>query len=225
MTSAMHAEISIRLMVLSLYPWNETWCSVESASYRATHTNPDFPHLFGEHGPSTNVWTACGSAFITADDNATQRFGVGWNLTMGLYWVRLWNFPTLDAPSQRYITKKLNILIGMNGPKGRCNASNYLAVLDTPEARFQEDAYPVRPFPELSLAAWHFKDGGISAILMPQTLMRRMMKRKQSQKRRSRPHPSNRTPSMTSLRIGRALRACALWQGSLLLSYALSSKK
>ena len=98
------------------------------------------------------------SAFISAYDNATQRYGVGWNLTMGLYWIRPWNFPTLDGQSQRYISKKLNIQIGMNGPKGRCNASDYLAVLDTLEARFQEDAYPVHSFPELSLAAWLFKD-------------------------------------------------------------------
>ena len=103
------------------------------------------------------------SAFVSAYANATQRFGVGWNLTMGLYWIRPWNFPTLDGQSQRYIGKKLNIEIGMNGPKGRCNASDYLAVLDTLEARFQEDAYPVHSFPELSLVAWLFKDSGTSA--------------------------------------------------------------
>jgi 5-methylcytosine-specific restriction protein B len=83
------------------------------------------------------------SAFAAAYDNATLRWGVGWNLTMGLYWIRPWNFPTLDGQSQHYISKKLNTQIGMNGPKGRCNASDYLAVLDTLEARFQEDAYPV----------------------------------------------------------------------------------
>jgi len=103
------------------------------------------------------------SAFIAAYDNATQRYGVGWNLTMGLYWIRPWNFPTLDSQSQRYISKKLNIQIGFNGPKVRCNASDYLAILDTLEARFQEDAYPVHSFPELSLAAWLFKDSGTSA--------------------------------------------------------------
>lgn len=103
------------------------------------------------------------SAFVSAYDNAMQCYGVRWNLTMGLYWIRPWNFPTLDSQSQRYISKKLNIQIGMNGPKGRCNATDYLAVLDTLEARFQEDAYPVHSFPELSLAAWHFKDSETSA--------------------------------------------------------------
>jgi 5-methylcytosine-specific restriction protein B len=98
------------------------------------------------------------SAFITAYDNATELYRVGWNLTMGLYWVRPWNFPTLDRQSQRYISKKLNIQIGTNGPKGRCNASDYLTVLDTLEARFKEEAYPVHSFPELSFAAYLFKD-------------------------------------------------------------------
>ena len=103
------------------------------------------------------------SAFVSAYDNATQRYGVGWNLTMGLYWMRPWRFPTLENQSQRYIDKKLSIQIRMNGPKGRCNASDYLVVLDTLEARFQEDGYPVHSFPELSLAAWLFKDPGTSA--------------------------------------------------------------
>lgn len=103
------------------------------------------------------------SAFVTAYDIATQRYGVGWNLTMGLYWIRPWSFPTLDGQSQRYIGKKLNIQIGLHGPKSRCSASDYLTVLDTLEARFQEDAYPVHSFPELSLAAWLFKDSDTSA--------------------------------------------------------------
>lgn len=103
------------------------------------------------------------SAFVSAYDNATLRYGVGWNLTMGLYWIRPWNFPTLDGQSQRYISKKLKIQIAMNGPKGRCNATDYLMVLETLEALFQEDAYPVHSFPELSLAAWLFKDSGTSA--------------------------------------------------------------
>ena len=57
------------------------------------------------------------TAFITAYDNATHIYGVGWNLTMGLYWLRPWNFPTLDDRSQRYIGKKLNIQFGKNGPQ------------------------------------------------------------------------------------------------------------
>lgn len=94
------------------------------------------------------------SAFMAAYDKAAGGYSVGWNLTIGLYWLRPWCFPTLDSQSQRYITKKLNIQIGLNGPKGRCNAHDYLNVLEALETRFKEEAYPVHSFPELSLAAW-----------------------------------------------------------------------
>jgi 5-methylcytosine-specific restriction enzyme B len=109
------------------------------------------------------------TAFINAYDNATQRFGVGWNLTMGLYWIRPWVYLTLDSQSRLYIEKQLGMQIGLNGPKRRCNATDYLKVLDTLESRFQEEAYPVHSFPELSLAAWRYEatgdveDGGVSA--------------------------------------------------------------
>ena len=103
------------------------------------------------------------SAFALAYDRTTQRRGVGWNLTMGLFWIRPWHFPTLDGPSQRYMREKLHIQIGMNGPKGRCSASDYLAVVDTLKAHFQAATYPVHSFPALSLAAWLDKGNGIAA--------------------------------------------------------------
>lgn len=94
------------------------------------------------------------SEFIAAYDKVTQCYGVGWNLTMGLYWIRPWSFLTLDGQSQEYINKKLNIEISMNGLKGRCTANDYLELLDNLDTRFQEDSYPVHSFPELSLAAY-----------------------------------------------------------------------
>jgi 5-methylcytosine-specific restriction protein B len=103
-------------------------------------------------GPETR------SSFVTAFDNANGRRGVGWNLTFGLYWMRPWNFLSLDQKSQLYIVRKLGLEIGLNGPKKRCNATDYLAAMDTIEKRFPEEAYPVHSFPELSLAAWLFKD-------------------------------------------------------------------
>ena len=104
--------------------------------------------------------TAVRSAFLTAFDKATNCYGVGWNLTIGLFWTRPWNFPTLDSQSQAYIKKKLNIPVLLNGSKGRISANDYLAIRDVLEARFKETAYPVHSFPELSLAAYQFEDGG-----------------------------------------------------------------
>ena len=91
-------------------------------------------------------------------DDAAQRHNVGWNLTMGLFWIRPWNYLTLDSQSQRYFAKKLGLAIGHSGPKGPCSGNDYLQALETVEARFQEEAYPVHSFPELSYAAWLYKD-------------------------------------------------------------------
>lgn len=95
--------------------------------------------------------------FADAFDNANGRRGVAWNLTFGLYWIRPWSFLSLDSLSQVYVTDKLSIPLGLHGPKKRCNAADYLAVIDTLEVRFQEASYPVHSFPELSVEAWTYK--------------------------------------------------------------------
>ena len=97
-------------------------------------------------------------AFRAAYDRAITQYGVKWNLTIGLYWARPWYFPTLDSASRRYISKKLGMPIGSSGPGGCPSAEEYLALRDALEARFPEDAFPVHSFPELSQAAWLFKD-------------------------------------------------------------------
>lgn len=99
-------------------------------------------------------------AFIAAYDNASSRYMVGWRLTIGLYWIRPWTFPTLDSNSRKYITKKLGIEIGTSGANNRSNGSDYLSLADTLEQRFLENSYPIHSFPELSLTAWTYEDGG-----------------------------------------------------------------
>jgi 5-methylcytosine-specific restriction protein B len=96
--------------------------------------------------------------FAKAFDDANGRPVVAWNLTMGLYWIRPWSFPSLDNNSQVYLSKKLQVPIGLHGPKKRCNSTDYLAVMDALEPRFQEASYPVHSYPELSLQSWLFKD-------------------------------------------------------------------
>jgi 5-methylcytosine-specific restriction protein B len=98
------------------------------------------------------------ASFASSFDNANGRRGVAWNLTIGLYWIRPWAFPSLDINSQIYISKKLGISIGLHGPKKRCNSDDYLAVMDDLEPLFQETSYPVHSYPELSLEAWQYQD-------------------------------------------------------------------
>jgi len=103
--------------------------------------------------------------FIEAYAAASRVNGVGWNLTMGLYWIRPWSFVSLDSRSQLYLIKKLGLSIGKNGPKNRCSAEDYLSVLDTLVTRFKEEEYPVHSFPELSLAAWLYKDDSVPGTI------------------------------------------------------------
>lgn len=101
-------------------------------------------------------------ALASAYNKATKCWGVGWNITMGLYWIKPWKYLTLDGQSQTYITKKLGLEIGLHGEKGRCSASDYFKLVTNLEARFQDDAYPVHSFPELSQAAYLYQSNNVS---------------------------------------------------------------
>ncbi len=102
---------------------------------------------------------AARTAFVAAYDDAIQRHKVGWNLTIGLYWTRPWEFPTLDSKSRYYLRKKLSFDIVKNSSKGYCTGDDYVSLLEKLDARLKEIDAPVRSFPELSLAAWQLKDG------------------------------------------------------------------
>jgi len=97
------------------------------------------------------------NAFAEAYADAIRVFGVGWNLSIGLYWARPWAFPTLDRQSRIYLAQKLKVVIGHNGPKHYCGDEDYLAVIDTLSSRFGDEGYPAHSFPGLSLAAWQYE--------------------------------------------------------------------
>ncbi|WP_340108243.1 McrB family protein [Pikeienuella sp. HZG-20] len=95
--------------------------------------------------------------FIADYDAAIDVWGASWNLSTGLYWSHPWEFPTLDSNSRSFLTGRLQMRIPTIGPQKPCSGATYLKLLDDLKARFSEDSYPVHSFPELSLAAWHYK--------------------------------------------------------------------
>ncbi len=97
-------------------------------------------------------------AFIRAYDEATQVWGVAWNLSTGLYWAHPWEFLTLDSQSRHYINKRLGMNVAISGQQGPCDGRTYLKLQDDLRSRFGEDGYPVHSFPDLSLASWMYKD-------------------------------------------------------------------
>ncbi|MFW4597474.1 McrB family protein [Pseudomonas aeruginosa] len=97
-------------------------------------------------------------AFIRTYDEATQVWGVAWNLSTGLYWAHPWEFLTLDSQSRHYINKRLGLNVAISGQQGPCDGRAYLKLLEDLRSRFGEDGYPVHSFPDLSLASWMYKD-------------------------------------------------------------------
>lgn len=95
-------------------------------------------------------------AFQRSYDVALSHHGVGWNLSIGCYWIRPWSFISLDERSRTYVKAKLGIAIAASGTGGRCNAEEYVGLLEAVKTRFLEDGYPVHSFPELSLAAFAY---------------------------------------------------------------------
>lgn len=94
------------------------------------------------------------SAFVSAYDKVAPRKGVGWKLSMGLYWIRPWNFPTLDSKSQAYLNEELGIKIDDYVSSKYPNGEEYINISKTLKDKFQENSSPVKSFPELSLASW-----------------------------------------------------------------------
>ena len=95
--------------------------------------------------------------FMAAYDKAIQVRQTKWNLTIGLYLIRPWNYLSLDGRSQEYIKEKLGFPI-KHKPGSAMSASDYMLLMEKLEEHFQEDDYPVHSFPELSLVAYGGKE-------------------------------------------------------------------
>ena len=96
-------------------------------------------------------------SFKESYDKTTEVKNVGWNISMGLYWIRPWSYIPLDGNTQKYLTEKLNVSIDRNGPKDKCNSEDYTRVLNLMESLFREPNFPVHSFPELSLESWRYQ--------------------------------------------------------------------
>lgn len=73
-------------------------------------------------------------------------------LTIGLYWIRPWDYLPLDKNCVEYINETLKL-----STKKLDDASDYLNLVQELKDNFEKDDYPVHSFPELSYAAWDGK--------------------------------------------------------------------
>ncbi|HJF65649.1 MAG TPA: EVE domain-containing protein, partial [Slackia equolifaciens] len=90
------------------------------------------------------------SAFIEAYDAARSQYGVSWNLTMGLFWIRPDAFLNLDSRNRQFLEGEYDIKV-TRVPSGE----EYLELLKT-ISEVSTDSYPA-----FSLRAWLWThDGG-----------------------------------------------------------------
>lgn len=99
-------------------------------------------------------------AFVEAFDDTVGQFGLGWKLTMGLYWARPHDFINLDSRNRWFMgdEAKAGSDIADIVPKERDAAihdgKRYLAICDAIKAKLGTRECPYKDFPELSGAAF-----------------------------------------------------------------------
>jgi len=105
------------------------------------------------------------AAFIRDYDQAQACRGVSWNLTIGLYWSRPWDYAPLDTRSRSYLAEHLGETVAHDGPNRQCMGDSYLKLIERLNDAFSSDDCPVHSFPDLSLAAWNMpqSEGGDEA--------------------------------------------------------------
>ncbi|MDO6644086.1 McrB family protein [Acinetobacter guillouiae] len=92
--------------------------------------------------------------FIDSYDNLLRQKGIGWNITMALFWIRPWDYVSLDGSSRKFIEEELKVKIPYSGFKKTINGKNYLEIITTLKIIFEKDNSIVKSFPELSIKAY-----------------------------------------------------------------------
>ena len=89
----------------------------------------------------------------------TAQRGVGWNLSMGLFWIRPWNFLSLDKYSRSYLKTHLGVQVPHDHDYKKLDGEAYLNMLEQVQETLEESDSGIRSFPELSYRAWTYDDG------------------------------------------------------------------
>lgn len=96
--------------------------------------------------------------FIEAYDTAMQQKGVKWNLTMGLYWIRPYEFMNLDSRNRWFICEYENLpeayLSSIGDLDEVPSGEEYLSIVDVSRQLLVQNNLRYKNFPELSYYAW-----------------------------------------------------------------------
>lgn len=90
------------------------------------------------------------SSFAQHYDAALEQWGVKWNLTMGLYWIRPMNFVNLDGVNKPFLEREFGI--ANSRLKHVPNATDYLDICASVRSQLADKGFA--SLPELSYKAW-----------------------------------------------------------------------
>lgn len=93
--------------------------------------------------------------FAAAYSRARDIYRVGTKLTMGLFWIRPWNFVPLDGRSRQYLKTELML----DQDFFTADGTAYVTLIDTLASKFEDPQFAVHSFPELSWTAYLERDG------------------------------------------------------------------
>ena len=81
--------------------------------------------------------------------------GIAWMMSMGLFWIRPWDFLPLDRNTRSYLKQHFQIDIPRHTSSSRLDGKGYLELIETLKERMESDESAVASFPELSYSARH----------------------------------------------------------------------
>lgn len=123
----------------------------------------DIDNLWGLYESAINLAEKDDAAnreiFTKWYDTVHDQLGIRWNITMGLYWIRPYEFINLDSINRWFIVDPDNMPVDfVNSVKKKLNkvpyASEYLAIKDACMHALKDSDYEYKNFPELSYRAW-----------------------------------------------------------------------
>lgn len=123
----------------------------------------DIDNLWGLYESAINLAEKDDAAnrelFTKWYDTVHDQLGIRWNITMGLYWIRPYEFINLDSINRRFIVDPDNMPVDfVNSVKKKLNkvpyAAEYLAIKDECLHALKDGNYEYKNYSELSYRAW-----------------------------------------------------------------------
>lgn len=131
--------------------------------FKDDRQSADIDNLWGLYESAINLAEKDDEAnreiFTKWYDTVHDQLGIRWNITMGLYWIRPYEFINLDSINRRFIVDPDNMPVDfVNSVKKKLNkvpyAAEYLAIKDACLRALKDGNYEYKNYPELSYRAW-----------------------------------------------------------------------